>query len=104
MSTLLKGERMFKWKRQSEKSGLVKARDKALFELQGYEATDAQYQKIIVHVKDLTHLIDLEKSERVSPNTIAIVLGNVIITLIVIGYESSNVVTTKVQGFWLKFK
>lgn len=95
---------MFKRRSSKEKTGLVKARDDALLELQGFEAHNAEYLRIMVHVKALTQLIDLEKPERLSPNTIAVILGNGIIALIVVAYESKNVVTTKVQSFMLKVK
>ena len=94
---------MFKW-RTSKKSGLVQARDEAVFELQGFEAHEKEYKRIVARVKALTHLIDLEKPERLSPNTIAMILGNAGITLVVVAYESRNVMTTKAKDFWLKFK
>jgi hypothetical protein len=58
----------------------------------------------MVHVKTLTELIRLEKRERLSPNTMALVAGNAITALLVVGYESKNVVTSKAQSFMLKFK
>jgi hypothetical protein len=39
-----------------------------------------------------------------SPNTMATVLGNAFIAVLVVGYESKNVVTTKVIPFLNKAK
>ena len=87
------------WNHYSEKTGLEKARDDALLNLANFMPDDEKYSEIMVHVKTLTELIKLEKREGVSPNTLAIILGNTIIGLIVVGYESKNVVTTKVLPF-----
>lgn len=89
---------MFIWKKRV-KTKLEEARDEALIELHECTAGDDDYEKIIKHVKTLTKLIDLEKSEKLSPNTIAVILGNTVIALFVVGYESKNIVTTKVQTF-----
>ena len=93
---------MFNLTSPHKESGLELARDKALSELTNFSADDAEYERMIVHVKTLTELIDLEKSEKVSPNTVALILGNIGVALLVIGYESKNVVTSKVLSFLLK--
>lgn len=94
---------MFSFKRKPvEKTGLEKSRDQLLSEMQGLSAGGAEYQKRMVHVKTLTKLIDLEKSEKLSPNTLAVVFGNAVITVIVVAYESRNVVSTKVKDFLTK--
>ena len=91
-------------KKPTEKSGLEKARDEALSELQSFTSDMAEYDKIIVHVETLSKLIDMEKSEKLSPNTVAMILGNAVIALVVVAYESKNVVTTKVLPFLGKIK
>ena len=94
---------MFKIKRPTPvKTGLMNARDEALLELQGYAPTEEDYKKIMTHVAELTKLIKLEKDERLSPNTIAIILGNAFTAVAVIAYESKNVWTSKVQNFMVK--
>lgn len=90
---------MFNWKFPREKTGLVKARDDLFSELNGYTADEPQYSKIMIHVDTLSKLIDSEKSERLSPNTALVVVGNVVIAVIVVAYESRNVITTKVVPF-----
>ena len=84
------------------KTGLQEARDKALEELKNFSAAEPQYKALLAHVKTLTKLMASEKSEKLSPNTLAIVLGNAFITLVVVGYESKNVVNTKVLPFLTK--
>lgn len=93
---------MFKPKSPHKETGLEIARDKALSDMTNFTADDDEYERMIAHVKTLTELIDLEKSEEVSPNTIAVILGNVVVALIVVSYESKNVVTSKVLSFLQK--
>jgi hypothetical protein len=90
---------MFTWNQSHEKTGLEKARDEALSELSGFTAETEAYMKIVTRVETLSKLIALEKAEKLSPNTIAIVLGNAVIALVVVAYESKNVVTTKALQF-----
>jgi hypothetical protein len=100
----MKGKLMFTWNRPREKTGLENARDEALSELSSFTADTEEYMKVVTRVETLTKLIDLEKSEKLSPNTIAIIIGNAIIALVVVAYESKNVVTTKVLPFLNKTK
>jgi hypothetical protein len=95
---------MFKPKPPVEKTGLEKARDDSLIELNSFHADQDEYAKVMAHVKTLTELIQLEKPEKLSPNTLATVLGNAFIAVLVVGYESKNVVTTKVIPFLNKAK
>lgn len=62
--------------------------------------TDA-YKVILKNVKDLSNLIEAEKpkSEKLSPNTIAVIAGNVGIAVLIIAFERENVVSTKVQNY-----
>lgn len=95
---------MFINKAPAEKTGLEEARDTLLLELKSFSADDEEFAKMMVHLKTLTELIDLEKSESLNPNTVALVIGNAIVAILVIGYESKNVVTSKVLNFMLKLK
>lgn len=93
---------MFHWKTSEKKTGLEQARDQALLELNNFTTEEPEYEKIIKHVKILSKLIAAEKHERLSPNTVAIIIGNAFIGLAVISYESRNVMTTKVLSFMQK--
>ena len=95
---------MFNRKAIKEKTGLEEAREVALSELASYSSHDDEYSKIMDHVKTLSELIDAEAPEKLSPNTVAVVLGNVGIGLLFTIYESKNVVTTKVVPFLMKLK
>ena len=56
-------------------------------------------------LKLLSKLYSLKpEKKRVSPDTLAIVLGNIFIALAVIGHERSHVITTKLMSFVTKLK
>lgn len=89
-------------KTKAEKTGLEEARETLLSELASYSADDPSYSKMMVHVKTLTELIDLEKPEGLSPNTLALIIGNSIVAMVVVSYESKNIVSSKVLNFLMK--
>jgi hypothetical protein len=82
-------------------SGLEKARTDALNALETEIEGTPEYNKILANVKELSELIQAEKpkSEKLSPNTIVVVAGNLVVAALVIAYERENVVSTKVQNF-----
>lgn len=45
---------------------------------------------------------ELEKKHRVSPDAIAVVAGNLLGIALILGYEKSNIITTKALGFVLR--
>ena len=69
------------------------------------DPSDEEYRQLVVYLDRLMAMKTNEKSAfRVSPDTLAIVGGNLIIALIVIAYEKEHVVTTKLFGFLTKGK
>lgn len=96
---------MFKLpKRSLTKTELEVARTKALTELSGYVADSEEYKKIMKHVKTLSDLIDAEKHEKLSPNTVAVILGNLGVAGIIIWFEREHPLSTKVFPFLAKPK
>ncbi|MCA9367074.1 hypothetical protein KC887_02275 [Candidatus Kaiserbacteria bacterium] len=66
---------------------------------------DEGYNDKLEQLDKLTRMKSRSKKgilKRISPDTLAIVVGNIIITVIIVGYERGNVVTTKVLGFRMK--
>lgn len=88
----------------TEKTGLEEARDQAFLELKNFTVDEDDYTKIMVHIKTLSELIDNEKSEKLSPNTVAMILGNIGIAVMFTIFEKQNVVTTKVIPFLMRSK
>ncbi len=62
-----------------------------------------EYRTLVVY---LDRLMEMKKERKprfsVSPDTIAIIVGNVVIALIIVKYEKADVITTKAKDFLLK--
>lgn len=95
---------MFNIKPSSMKTELQVVRTKAISELETLTSDSDDYKRIMNHVETLSNLIDAEKLERLSPNTVAVILGNVGIAALVLWHERDNVLTTKLLPFLSKTK
>lgn len=87
---------------QKEKTGLENAIDQVLLEMQGFSADDDEYAKMVNQLETLYKLKVVDKPERVSYDTLAIIAGNLVGIVLIIGYERTNVITSKVLSFLLK--
>lgn len=93
---------MFTAKTQTEPSDLDKAIAAAHQALDSYPQHSPEYAKILDQLPKLYALKPSPSASRVSPDTLAIVLGNLAVAALVVGHERANVVTSKVGGFLLK--
>ena len=96
---------MFKLPKSSfEKSELQNVRTAAIAGLEGKDPDSEEYKKIMAHVETLSKLISAESREKLSPNTLAIVLGNFSVAGLILWYERDNVMNTKLFPFLHKPK
>lgn len=86
------------------KTELEIVRTIAISHLDSYPADSAEYQKIIEHVAVLSKQIQADRPEKLSPNTIAVVLGNLSVAGLVLWFERDNVLNTKMFAFLQKPK
>jgi hypothetical protein len=91
-------------KPQPEQTGLQNAIDEILREMQGFTAETDEYAKMVSQLEKLYALKACEKPDRVSMDTMAIVLGNIIGVIIIVGYERTNVVTSRALNLLFRFK
>lgn len=82
-----------------KKTELHVVRTQALDKLKDLAPDSDEYKKIMTHVETLSKLIDAETRDKLSPNTVAVVLGNVGIAGMVLWYERENVMNTKLFSF-----
>jgi len=100
---------MFKLKKPSapaELSGLDKVIADAEHAMISLTIATPEYK---LAVKELTKLYAIKKeastsTRRVSPDTVALIVGNILVTAMVVGHERANVVTSKALQFALKAK
>lgn len=76
--------------------------DKVLNEMKQYSQDDKEYLTAIENLERLTKMKAEERRHRVSPDTMAIVAGNLFGILIMVAYEHSHVMTSKALGFVIK--
>ena len=90
---------MINLKRPVKKTELQTVRTSAIAGLKDLTPDSDEYKKIITHVEALSKLIDAEKPEKLSRNTLAVILGNVGIAGMVLWFERDNVMNTKLFPF-----
>lgn len=84
---------MFEVKKPVEDTGLKTAIDNVYSEMAGSESHDEEYSK---SVNQLIKLYSLKEApRRISPDTLAIVLGNLLGILMIVGHERTHIVTSK---------
>lgn len=90
------------FKKAPEKSGLDLAIDQILFEMTGSDSDAEDYDRMTDQLKKLYKLKALDKPERVSRDTLALIGGNLLVALVIVAYEQKSIVTTKATNFLLK--
>ena len=76
--------------------------DEALAQLNGIEVESTEYNEKMIAVTELYKLKEKHSPKRVSPDTVAIVVGNLAGIALILGYERAHVVTSKALGFVIK--
>lgn len=82
-----------------EKTGLEKAIDDLLSEMDAVTADSPEYAKMVEHLVKLHQMKTEERPRRVSPDTLFTVLANLGGILILVGYEQKHVITSKALPF-----
>ena len=93
---------MIKLTKRDKKTNLEKEIDDVLSEMELLDKDSKEYRTRVVHLERLYKAKGYDKSRHVSPDTIAIVAGNLLGILIILGYEKANVITSKALGFVIK--
>lgn len=61
-----------------------------------------EYAKMVVQLERLVRLKNEEKKSGVSPDTVLIVVGNLVGILIIVGYEQGHVMVSKAKDYILR--
>lgn len=94
---------MFTLKTQ-QKTGVDLAIDEVLREMQGFTSDTEQYASMVDQLSKLYKLKEDTSKKRVSPDTLAIVAGNLLGIVVIVGYERAEVVTSKALSLLLKLR
>lgn len=86
-------------KTKKEKTGLEQAIDDILFEMKGKDADSDEFAAMVARLDTLYKLKEIDKPKRVSADTLATITGNLVGIALIVGYERSNVMTSKALSF-----
>lgn len=90
--------------RPKEPSGLDQAIEQILAEMAGYNSDDDEYDKMTHQLEKLYAIKAINRPERVSRDTLAMIAGNITVALIVVAYEQKSIVTSRVGQFLMKVR
>jgi hypothetical protein len=96
---------MFGKFRREETSIYDVAMNKVLEDMETFGPDDSEFELRLGHLERLAKLKDAEKQKsKVSPDTMALVLGNIATVLLIVAYEQKHVMTTRAKEFILRVK
>jgi len=95
---------MFTSKDSDEKSGLDEAIDSVLSEMASVNADTEEYARMVDQLVKLYPLRESETKRRVSPDTMAMIAGNLLGIMLIVGHERAHVVTSKALSFVSKLR
>jgi hypothetical protein len=98
------GATLFTRKPRPEDVPLNLATDLVLLDLKNHPDDSDRVAKNIKQLAKLQKLRSENRSTRVSPDTLAIVLGNLAGVLLIVSYEKHNIVTSKALTFVQKLR
>lgn len=88
--------------KRDKRTNLEKEIDTVLELMSTVDSRREDYDVMVNHLKTLYEAKATEKSKHISPDTIAIIAGNLLGIALILGYEQTNVVTTKALGCILR--
>jgi len=88
--------------KKDKRTNLEKEIDSIIIDMSNYEVHSKEYSVIVENLEKLYKVKTNESSHRISPDTIAIIAGNLLGIALIMGYEKANIITTKALGFVLR--
>ena len=95
---------MFQKPPSSNAQGLTDTIDHLISEMAGSEGSSEEYTTMTNNLETLYKLKAEEAPDRIKLDTIAVVAGNLLGILIIVGFEKSHVMTSKALSSLLKPK
>lgn len=88
--------------KRDKRTNLEKEIDEVLFHMSSINPGDEPYAIMATNLETLYKAKATEKSKVVSPDTIAVVAGNILGLVLILVYEETRVISTKALGFVLR--
>lgn len=73
-------------------------------QLTTFNAETPEYANLMNHLETLYKIKNETRSDRVKPDTMALIAGNLAGIMLIVGHERAHVVTSKALGFVSKLK
>lgn len=89
---------------RDEEDGIDKQIKRVLDDMDMFGPGSEEYDTLLPQLKKLMKLKTEKKSKRIDPNTVAIVVGNLVGILIIVMYEEKHVITSKAFSVFVKAK
>lgn len=83
------------WTNENDTASLDEQIDAVLEDMKQYGPTSPEYPELMKHLDKLYELKTKDKSKPVSKDTVIMVAGNLLGILLILGYERTNVMSTK---------
>lgn len=84
------------------RSNLDREIDDVISGLRDLDEGTEEYEIVLENLEKLHKIKNLEKSNKISPDTIAVVVGNLVGILVILNYERTEIVASKALGFVLR--
>ena len=89
--------------KKDKRTALEKEIDSVIDCMSKYQKDSKEYSAMLANLKSLMTLKAEESAKKkVSPDTVAIVAGNLLGIVLILTYEKANIITTKALGFIIK--
>ena len=94
---------MFKLFTKKDKRSLLEREIELVIKsMSNYPPNSAEYTAIAANLEMLYKSKANERTRRITPDTIAIIAGNLLGIALILGYEKTNIVTSKAMGFIIR--
>lgn len=93
---------MIKLTKRDKRTGLEKEVDRVLCEMVNENPSAPRYATMAENLNTLCEAKSKEKARRISPDTLAVVAGNLLGIGIIISYEHFHPIASKALGFVLR--
>ena len=87
---------------KKEKTMLEKEIEDVLLDMKDMDLNSDEYEVALNHLSTLHEIKSKEKKWNVSPDTMAIVAGNLLGIILILKHEELNVITSKAMNFVIK--
>lgn len=87
---------------KKERNELEEEIHSVLCNMSTYPPDSEEYTVMVANLERLYKTKSYEKDRKVSPDTIAIIAGNLLGIALILGYEKANVITTKALSFIIR--